>query len=193
MDVRPRDYRQAPQSARLSAVGVLLIPTHDATSVLFVKRTTAAGPQQHRGQIGFPGGKKEVTDTTLRDTAVREVAEETGLQLQSHHYLGALSSLYIPVSNFLVQPFVFYLDSLPKFNIQTDEIEHVILASFDYLLAPERIKHQDIPVENGLVLKNVPYYDLYQDVLWGATAMITTELLQLITHPEGNDLLVNSN
>lgn len=180
MDVRPQGYRKAPPSAQLSAVGVILFPYEHSTQLIYVKRHGTSGPLAHRGQIGFPGGKKEVGDATLWDTAKREIREETGIFVEDHHRLGELTPLYIPVSNFLVHPYVIYLDNKPQLSLQEDEIQRYIITSLAYLSDPSRIKHQDIPVSEGITLPKVPYYDLYNEVLWGATAMITAELLYLV-------------
>ncbi len=184
MDVRPQGYRTAPPSAQLSAVGVILFPLEQGTHLIYVKRHGASGPLQHRGQIGFPGGKKEVSDVTLWDTAKREIREETGIVVEDHHRLGELTPLYIPVSNFLVQPYVIHLQNEPQLTLQEEEIQRSIITSCAYMSETSRIKHQDIPVSEGFILSKVPYYDLYSEVLWGATAMITAELLYLINNLE---------
>lgn len=183
MDVRPQGYRQVPSMAQHAAVGVILFPEEHETQVLYVKRTSAGGPQPHRGQIGFPGGKQEPADQTLWHTAIREIAEETGIFVEEKQLMGALTPLYIPVSNFLVHPYVIYLEKVPEIIVQPSEIQRVIYAPWTYLVDPERIRRQDIPVGQELILENVPYYDLYDEVLWGATAMITAELLYLLNSP----------
>jgi 8-oxo-dGTP pyrophosphatase MutT (NUDIX family) len=99
---------------RPSAVLILLYPNEQQQiSVLLIERMTYDG--HHSGQIAFPGGKAEPTDTDLQATALREFFEETGADI-TPSVIGKLTPVYIPVSKFMVQPFVSYVEKKPNFS-----------------------------------------------------------------------------
>ena len=96
-----------------SAVLILIYPNcTEKASILLIERTAYNG--HHSGQIAFPGGKAEVTDSSLQETALREFFEETGSD-KTPIVIGKLTPVYIPVSGFMVQPFVSYIHQKPNF------------------------------------------------------------------------------
>jgi len=132
----------------------------------------------HSGQIALPGGKKEVSDLDLKSTAIRECVEEIGVQAD-FQILGGLSPLYIPVSGFLVQPYVSVIGNLePQFKPQLSEVESVFSVKLDELLKDENLKRGSIMVKNQNIL--TPYFSFGEKQVWGATAMILNELKQLL-------------
>lgn len=156
-----------------SAVLVLLYPNeHKQTSVLLIERMTYDG--HHSGQIALPGGKVEPSDLDLEATALREFFEETGSDLIPT-IIGKLTPVYIPVSKFMVQPFVGYLTQKPNFTINDFEVSQLIEWSINELLLPETVKQTTIEPTPGLKIKT-PYFDIQGKILWGATAMIMNEL-----------------
>lgn len=174
---RPPGDLEIPSNAREASVLMLIYPDGEQASTVFIKRAGKDHRDRHKGQISFPGGKREMIDRDLSDTALRETEEEIGVPAHSVQLLSPLTPLYIPVSNFLVHPFVGFRHEKPKFILQTEEVEDVIEIPLNHFRSPTTLYHTDIPVHNGIILKNVPCYDLNGTVLWGATAMILSEFL----------------
>jgi 8-oxo-dGTP pyrophosphatase MutT (NUDIX family) len=170
-------YINTPDNARRSAVMIFLSNDKDLT-ITYIKR--ASHPQDpHSGQIGFPGGSMEDRDASLLDTAIRESHEELGINRSSYKILGALSPLYVYVSNFFLQPYIAYSTTPLSYILQKSEVDEVIEIPFDEFYKNDIIKRKDYKVRSSLI-ENMPYYDLQPHVLWGATAMITAELIYLI-------------
>ncbi|MCB0643940.1 MAG: CoA pyrophosphatase, partial [Phaeodactylibacter sp.] len=94
--------------------------------------------------------------------------------------IGALTELYIPVSNFLVYPFVGRIDYTPTFRPQEDEVAGILHVPFDEFLKPESLRYKDMHIGSGLRLIDVPYYHIQDRVVWGATAMMLSELLEVM-------------
>jgi 8-oxo-dGTP pyrophosphatase MutT (NUDIX family) len=166
-----------PAGAKRAAVLAILFWENDQLKILYIKRTVHRD-DKHSGQISFPGGKWEPEDLHFKDTAVREANEEVGGPISKSDLVGALTPLYIPVSNYLVYPFVAYLESAPTFSKQDDEIAALISFPVADLLHLEIFK-KDLDVRKRNLV-DVPYFDLDGKVLWGATAMMTNELRAVI-------------
>ncbi len=174
-----QNYGEAPPSARRAAVLALLHPVNGRLHLLFIQRTSPPG-DRHAGQISFPGGSAEDVDANLSATAGRETEEEVGVPRGDVRMLGALSELYIPVSNFLVAPFVGYIDPLPVLRLQASEVARTIQLPLDaFPLAESRVL-LDKELANGLTLTKVPHYAIGEERIWGATAMMVSELVEVI-------------
>ncbi len=160
-----------------SAVLILIYPNHNhKTSVLLIERTTYNG--HHSGQIAFPGGKAELTDSSLEETALREFFEETGSD-ETPIIIGKLTPVYIPVSGFMVQPFVSYIHQKPNFYKNNFEVNVLIEWEIEQLLNSDNLKETTIEPIPGSSIKT-PYFDVNGKVLWGATAMMLNELKWLL-------------
>lgn len=162
-----------------AAVLILLYPADQEMHLVLIKRNIYKGP--HSGQVSFPGGAWEADDLTLQHTALRETREEIGIRADME-ILGALTPLHIPVSNFLVSPFVAWIDQHPVFHPDPSEVQYVIEVSLRQLLDPdvldsELIHHRGMPVVT-------PFYRVGQEKVWGATAMILSEFLQLTSRQQ---------
>jgi 8-oxo-dGTP pyrophosphatase MutT (NUDIX family) len=161
------------QNYRPSAVLILLYPNEQQqTSVLLIERMTYNG--HHSGQIAFPGGKAEPSDVDLQATALREFFEETGSDI-TPTVIGKLTPVYIPVSKFMVQPFVSFVEQKPSFSASAYEVNELIEWEITHLLNPDIIKETTIEPTPGYKIKT-PYFDVQGKVLWGATAMMLNEL-----------------
>lgn len=167
--------RELP-NARKGAVLLLLYPDAEGCMVPFIKRSVYEGT--HAGQISLPGGKWEPSDSSLEYTAQRETEEEIGVQIETINILGRLSSLYIPPSNYLVEPYVGYVENKPKFSPDPREVDRVVTCSFAHLVSRSTRKQKDIIIRKDQRL-SAPYFDIDNEVVWGATAMILGEFLHL--------------
>ncbi|EPR70491.1 NUDIX hydrolase [Cyclobacterium qasimii] len=165
-------------NARKGAVLMLLCPSEDRKSIIipFIKRATYEGV--HSGQIALPGGKKDLGDRDLGETALRETEEEIGVSRKDIQILGNLSDLYIPPSNFSVRPFIGYSSEPPIFEIDEREVDRLIICSFDELTDEAIIKKKGMNLAGGYKIQ-APYYEINEEVVWGATAMILSEFLTL--------------
>lgn len=131
----------------------------------------------HSGQVSLPGGRKEDTDRTLTDTALRETSEEIGVQ--GIEVIGELSQLYIPPSNYLVTPVVGYRAGLPEFEREKREVKEIFTVGISELLDDSYLKITDLEVR-GQLFRNIPYFHFSDRIVWGATAMILCEFAELL-------------
>jgi 8-oxo-dGTP pyrophosphatase MutT (NUDIX family) len=163
-------------SPRKSAVLVHLYPEDGQAYVTFIKR--APDNTVHSGQISFPGGKTEDFDSTYTDTALREAEEEVNIAKNDVIIIGELSKIYIPPSNFDVYPFIGYTKQKPDYKIN-DEVERLVLAPLDELLNDKSKVYKTINHRSGNSFV-VPSYKTGNDIIWGATAMILSEFLEVV-------------
>jgi len=167
---------KVPDNARPSAVLCLLFPADGALTMLLMKRREDR--TAHSGQVSFPGGSYDATDADLKATALREANEEVGIMPADVDVIGALTPLYIPVSNFNVYPYVGFSAHRPAYNLSHNEVSYTIEVPLDNLLHPERKTIADVisPARPDLI-RNVNAYKLEDGtIIWGATAMIISEL-----------------
>jgi len=137
----------------------------------------------HSGQVSFPGGKKEESDRSLEDTALRETEEEIGIKKNDVKVIGHLSELYIPTSGFLVQPFVGYLNKKPLFHPDKNEVQKLIEVPLFLIMDDGIVKETTIlksKTRNQKSEIRIPYFDIHGEVVWGATAMILSELKEIL-------------
>lgn len=164
---------------RLSAVLILLFHDAEQLKIVFIRRSEYVGI--HSGQIAFPGGRYEDIDPDLKATALREVEEEIGIKAGLIEILGQLSDLYIPPSNFLVRTFVGYTKSRPQYVIDSREVQEVLEFDFVAFLKGNIVKAKSFRAHNLERIINAPCYDVDGVIIWGATAMILTEFIDLLT------------
>ncbi len=182
-------YKPPPENTRIACVLVLIYPHQNQPHLVLIERMSNVERDRHSGQISFPGGKYEDSDGSLQNAAVREAEEEVGVPKDAVQLIGKLTDLYIPVSNFLVHPFVGYANSRPVFSPQPSEVQSILEVPIAHLQNPETIRKTHLKVTKNIVLQNVPYFDVEDKILWGATAMITNELLEVIKRGNGNQAL----
>ena len=178
-------YRKPPEDARIACVLALFYPKNKIAggkewTMVLIERESSNPNDRHGGQISFPGGKLEDYDESLEQGALREAEEEVGVKAKEIEILGALTELYIPVSNFLVYPFVGYLDYEPMFIPQVSEVRSIVEVPIADLRKAETRKNKDLKAGKNITIKGVPYFDVDGHVVWGATAMILSELLEMI-------------
>jgi 8-oxo-dGTP pyrophosphatase MutT (NUDIX family) len=159
-----------------AAVLVLLYLQDSRMHTILIKRTEYTGP--HSGQISLPGGKFEPEDYDLLATSLRETAEETGINPADIAMIGRLTTLYIRSSNFEVHPFVGCLEKKSIFMPDPKEVEYLIETDLTILKDDKTRKTKTITIGKHTV--EVPYYDYKGNHIWGATAMMLSELLEVL-------------
>ena len=178
---RPSSKR-VPEQALKAAVLILLFPKNGEWHIVFTQRASKYAHDKHKGQMSFPGGKMEHTDVDHIATAMRETEEEIGVPRADIKPLGVLTQLYIPVSNFVVQPVVGYVENEPNFVLEENEVAELVSESVERLCSDELKCVKDLAISKQMTLKRVPYFDVESKVVWGATAMILNEFVTLLKH-----------
>lgn len=174
LEIKKMKNRTFPKE---SAVLILFYPHRNKVYTVFIKRPKYPGV--HSGQIAFPGGKFEEEDLNLTNTALREAKEEIGINPDHVTVVGTLTKLFIPPSNFNVLPVVGYANKRPEFISDPVEVDEIVEIKVDQLINPENNQHREILHRNQTKVK-VPAYFINDQIIWGATAMIIHELLDVI-------------
>ncbi len=156
----------------------VLIPIVDRGEpcLVFAKRTERVG--HHKGQISFPGGTVSESDRTFLDCALRECEEEVGLPRASVEPLGALDDTETVATQFVITPFVGRVDPPAAWRPDGEEIEKVIEVPW-VALADRRTFREEIWERDG-VRRPVYFYDWQGETIWGATARILKQYLDLV-------------
>ncbi|GAL68627.1 NUDIX hydrolase [Jejuia pallidilutea] len=166
------------QQAKRAGVLALFYPNANLqVQVVLTLRKTYKGI--HSAQISFPGGKIEPQDKNLKDTAVRETFEEIGVPINTVEIIKQLSQIYIPPSNFCVQPFLGILNETPQFKKQDTEVEQVIEVKLTDLLNDDNLVSKKITTSYSSGIE-VPAFMLNGYTVWGATAMMLSEIKDII-------------
>ena len=166
--------RQNPKRAGVLA---LFYPVEDKPHVVLMKRNTYPGV--HSGQISFPGGRVEDEDANLVATALREAEEEVGVPRQAVNVLGEISKVYIPPSDFLVQPVIGYADQRPMFVPEDEEVDELLEVPIAAFCDPKNLRSTKVDVR-GFTM-HVPAYHIDQHIVWGATAMMMSEITHMLS------------
>jgi 8-oxo-dGTP pyrophosphatase MutT (NUDIX family) len=161
---------QQPAGARLASALLLLYPGDDDVQLPLTMRRHDL--PQHAGQISLPGGRIDPGEAPL-DAALREAHEEIGVPPESVRILGALSSLWVVVSNHLLFPFVGITEARPDFRPAPDEVAEILEVPLADLRDPARLgwsRH----AREGIVV-DYPHFNFQGHQTWGATAMVLGE------------------
>ena len=165
-------------TAKRAGVMAFFYPSMDnKTHLALILRKTYKGV--HSAQIGFPGGKFEESDSSIQETALRETEEEVGVKREMVSVLKKLTEIYIPPSNFFVQPFVGIAKELPKFNLQEEEVEELIEVPLDHFM-DDSIKTMQTLSTSYAENIEVPAFMLNNHLVWGATAMMLNEVREML-------------
>ena len=179
MAPRPRGdtewYDKTQADARRGGVLALFYPHQGQIYLPLILRPTYPGV--HSGQVGFPGGGYDEVDGDLTTTALREAYEEVGVHPSQVTPLGLLTSLYVYASNYLVHPTVGWCDSRPAFHTDPYEVALLIEMPLLTLLDPTNRRVETWTLRGRQV--EVPYFAIAGQTVWGATAMMLSELLAL--------------
>lgn len=164
-------------TAKKAAVLVHIFRGDQGLEVLYMKRPDYDGT--HGGQVSFPGGRREEEDANFQQTAIREAQEEVGLLPEDYRIIQAMEPLYIPPSNFLVHPFVSISEEKPELELDPKEVAYTFSVPLSELRAGALVSSAKVKTKLGRV--KVPAYLWEDEVIWGATAIITARLVALLS------------
>lgn len=170
-----KDKIEAAKPKEASVLALFYKDLENETRFLLTLRASYNGT--HSAQISFPGGKVEPSDCDKQHTAKREAFEEVGINIEDVKIIKQLTDAYIPPSNFLVTPFIGILECTPNFTTN-HEVETVIEVKLSDLLDDKNITIKNM---NTSYMSNidVPCFKLNNYIVWGATAMILSEIKDL--------------
>ena len=164
-------------SPKKAAVMMLFYPKESQTHLVLIVRNSYPGV--HSSQIAFPGGKVESFDLSMADTALRETEEEIGIAKSSIQIIKEFTEIYIPPSNFLVSPFLGICTSEPTFILQTDEVAGIIELPLSIFLDDNNVVIRKLSTSYAASI-DVPAFLVKEHVVWGATAMMMSELKETL-------------
>ena len=165
------------RNPKKAAVLALFYPDkYNETIFLLILRADYDGT--HAAQISFPGGKFEKEDLKLKTTALRETYEEVGVRMDEIKVKKRLTDIFIPPSNFIVSPYLGIIESTPEFNIN-QEVEAVIEVKLVDLLNESFVSTKNLTT-SYMENIDVPCFKLNKHIVWGATAMMLSEIKDLI-------------
>ena len=163
---------------KMASVLLLLYP-NEFGEMNFVLTRRREYNGMHSGQISFPGGKPDLLDNDLWATALRETHEEIGILSYEVKYIRSLSKLYVPPSNFLIVPFVGYLQSPYTFKPDPREVDAILEISLMDFISKESVLTKQLNSNSNSIV--VPAYIFDKNEVWGATAMILSEFKMLFS------------
>jgi 8-oxo-dGTP pyrophosphatase MutT (NUDIX family) len=164
-----------------AAVLILLFRKTEKWHFVLMRRPEYEGA--HSKQVSLPGGIHEEGDKDMEATALRETREELGIDDSGIQILGSLSRLSIPISGIDVSPFVGYYQGTPEFHPDPSEVEYLIEVPLSDLMTPDNVRMEHRTILCRVV--KVPYFNIGGEKVWGATAMILSEFLDLVRNQEG--------
>ena len=159
-----------------SSVLILLFPFNGKVSTCLIRRPSTM--RNHGGQIAFPGGRFEAFDEDLLHTALRESFEEIGTDSNQIEIIGALTPLYVQVSNFTINPFIGWSHTVPQFITDDCEVDEIFTISIERLLHHTSKQLREVTTIHGTF--EVPGFYIDNLFIWGATAMIISEFDEII-------------
>lgn len=177
-NMMPRPRATSPnegKSTRQGGVLLLLYPVAGRLHLVLTRRTEHL--PSHKGQISLPGGTRHAGES-LEETALREAHEEFDVPPATVEVLGRLSRLYIPPSNYYIQPVVGYTPAQPAFRPNPHEVAEVLEVALITLLDPSTVREEDWELRGMRV--RVPFFELNEHKVWGATAMVLSEFVAIV-------------
>jgi len=176
-DPRPghKTYSEMKEKCKKAGVLILCFLRKNTPYLILTRRTDKV--QFHPNQISFPGGQCEPDENPL-DAALRETHEELGIDPEKIRILGELTPLYIPPSDYCVYPAVGIMVQPSAYNPRSKEVAEVIETPLTHLLDNKNLLKEIWPLHGRSV--TVPFYFYKNHKIWGATAMILAEFLDII-------------
>lgn len=178
-EIRINDLKttEPPDHAFESAVLIILYPFKNRLYTVVILRNEYNGA--HSGQISLPGGKAEESDTDFRHTALREAWEEIGIIPDEMEIIGQLSRFYVRPSNFIIYPFIAFCARRPEFHPDPIEVQRIIEIDIFNEISYDKIVNRTFNFKNNLKV-DAPGFSVSGEFMWGATAMIFSELNQIL-------------
>jgi len=173
-----RQTRHIVDASRVSSA--VLIPVYYKEGeyhILFTKRTERV--KDHKGHISFPGGAYEEEDVTLGNTALRECAEEIGLAAEAVELLGELDDMSTIGSGYIISPFVAVIPWPYPLKADPFEVEEIIEVPISALLDKDCLREGTDTLDGQVI--NTYFYDYQGRIIWGATARILNQFLDIYT------------
>ena len=176
---RPKGPIKTPASGLTpAAVLIALLPGEDGYEVLLTRRTEDL--PTHKGQISFPGGRVDATDTDVYDAALREAWEETALPRDAVSILGRLDP-YVTVTAYEVTPVVGLVEQPVDLVAEPGEVGEIFTVPLAFLLDPANHRREGRTVDGvQRAYYAIPYQNKY---IWGATAGMLINLYEVLTAP----------
>lgn len=166
----PINYSSNSECPNPAAVLILLFPVKQDIRFFLTKRTNVV--QYHKGQISLPGGAWEEGEQ-LWGTALRETNEEIGVREDHIQFIGELTPLFVPVTGFLIHPFVGWVDEEPETSPDPTEVESLFAVSVSALMDQNSCQREEQTIRDYVF--DVPYFLLNKQKVWGATSMVLSE------------------
>ena len=132
--------------------------------------------RNHPGQIALPGGSMEINEA-LSETALREAFEEVGIKSDDVDIIGQMTPLPVPVSRYLIYPFIGITQAEPKWILNEKEVDELILVKFVDLIASDNGYYEKWKLKDKML--KVPIFKIMNIKIWGATAAILSELIDI--------------
>lgn len=177
VDLPPTSIPNAPENIRKSAVLLLLSENTSTSELQFTLTLRSSRLPSHSGQLSLPGGRIELGES-IEQAALRETWEEIGVPENLPQILGSLSTLHVPHSRNLIHPVVGYVQKLPDLLICEDEVEEVFHRDVGSLMDTSILRRETWNLMGTPY--DVPYWDVHDVPLWGATAMILSEFRAVV-------------
>lgn len=176
-DPRPENkvYTEVQDFCKRAGVLVLLYLKGTRVFVVLTRRTELV--EHHQAQISFPGGRQEEGEN-LEQTALRETCEELGIQVSAFQVLGPLTPLYIPPTNYCIYPVVAKMTEPHQFKPSPYEVAEVLEIPLDYLCDQKTVRRETWTLHGMNV--EVPFYFFEGHKIWGATAMVLAEFVEIL-------------
>jgi 8-oxo-dGTP pyrophosphatase MutT (NUDIX family) len=172
-----KNFDLTTKTPRIAAVMMLFYPKNDETHLVLIVRNAYNGV--HSSQIAFPGGKYEISDVNFEETALRETEEEVGVSSEKIEIVKHFTPMYIPPSNFLVHPFLGIAKEELSFFPDIREVADIIELPLSVFLNDEIIIETTLSTSYAANVL-VPAFNIQNHVVWGATAMILSELREVL-------------
>lgn len=170
--------RQAITPKQASVAVHLFFTNPENPHLILIKRSIYDGA--HSGQIAFPGGKIDEKDTDLIHTALRESQEEIGLSANEENLIGALSPVYIPISNFDVHPFLFLHFNSVALLADNREVSEILSVPLSEIIEDKNIHKRLMTLKDTNETIDVTGFLLQENWVWGASALILNEVKEVL-------------
>ena len=168
-------FPNTEETAISAAVLILLFPFEGDIQFFLTKRTEDV--EHHKGQISLPGGIRE-NNETLEETALRETKEEIGIDPNTIMNLGSLTPFFIPVTGYIVHPFIGWCKEKPLTQVHDVEVNQLFSVSITELMDEKILQTEKWNIRGYDAI--VPYYNFGECKVWGATAAILSEFKSIL-------------